>query len=49
MILEKTDGPSKAIDHYRRILGKYPSAYCDGARSRLKEIETRLEDAVLRP
>jgi len=49
MILEKTDGPSKAIDHYRRILRKYPSAYCDRARSRLKEIETRLEDALLLP
>lgn len=49
MAVEKTEGPMKAAQHYRQILSKYPPKYCATARWRLKELERKLEDAILDP
>jgi len=49
MVLEKTDGPIKAAKVYRQILRKYPDKQCATARWRLRELEKKLEDAVLQP
>ena len=47
MVIEKTEGPAKAAQIYRQILQKYPERFCSTARWRLKEIESKIEDAVL--
>jgi len=47
MVIEKTEGPAKAAQIYRQILKKYPQRFCSTAKWRLKEIESKIEDAVL--
>lgn len=48
-VLEKTAGPIKAAEHYRQITKRYPSEDCAAAKSRLRRLEKRIEDAVLEP
>jgi hypothetical protein len=49
MVVEKTEGPVRAARVYRQILAKYPERFCAAAKWRLKEIEGKIEDAVLGP
>jgi hypothetical protein len=48
-IIERTRGPLHAAKVYRSILARYPRQYCASAVCLLREVEEKIEEAILQP
>lgn len=49
IIIERTEGLAKAIQHYQQVIQRYPNEQCAFARARLWSIQRRVERGLLDP
>jgi len=49
MVLERAEGPARAMRHYQNILERYPERECRLAKACLERIQSRLEKDILAP